>query len=1027
MELLTSEEMTFLSTSFSQLKPACDQVITNPSKQHVNQLLKVLSETPPEAIQKLTHYILLPIELHLRNESLKWEVKLYLLQCMKSVLQKSTLDDIRKVQNIYSLLFLLISKEEGLDKLLMTSEEFLIEVLECVAALMTSSGVAEFYQMSKHAQLSFGVYKCVLIINNVKASLVQSKAFNCLLALTQTHDECQSKPNKQELVDLIKKMLPGIVSCCSHAVSVGALQHHSVTMRAVRTWGKVICLVMKDEGTSGMDISIEAIKAAWEGKVVSKTSDDWTSMADAKLKSSTDIITAARNHPHWRARLEVSCACRDVLSVCRRSMPSSVNAMLESLIILSQDDMVEVSSPASRTLQQFFESDEDFQLENLLQENLFELLQKLSCIIDTNDETKQVSGLHLLKGYLLCLGKQRLTQLLLSNVYLEELFSSLTTIVELETSHVSLLDNAYKKDFDHAEYQTTTPWKLLRHFTDSKLMLSKVDDVCHVLAESCDVQILIQYLLDIFDTQVHNRKEICIVLSCVLKNAHSVDTEDKLSMVKSVMESVLQGKVWHAPLSLHVRSEYTGCVADSIAQARSNTVLACLLCEVLGAAAQCVAGPAFKQCLFQCLYVLMERAGSQHEYVSQAGLQAIHNIVQACQYTNTANLIADNIDYLSYHITIQLRQGRPLVLDAIKVILQQANDRVLPSIEDILDHALRQGPSMFVDENKKLSHLNMYLVFVTRIRQWYCSYLNPVLEQTDGLVDYARDLMEYERLKNISEDYDQEEEGENHDENIPQEEEEEEKPPEEEEASPAPKYISMVEAILTTCLHFLPSKTLSHQVLVLQIINEGIQILASYNEDVLLPLVHKVWSPLVSRLQDTSHPLVLNHSFNLLLTLANTSKDFIRSRTIKEVIPSLSKFLKDSAADSKLKDAGSAYRLTYQYRLQLTLLTHLHQLVLALGLREKDTHHLLSTVSVYLSSHQPSPLQKATVELFRQVMQSDLLRFIVWTQLMSLWPEHAVYEHRKKPRIFKTFYSPEGQPMYKKNVSLLYEHFHQIN
>lgn len=58
---------------------------------------------------------------------------------------------------------------------------------------------------------------------------------------------------------------------------------------------------------------------------------------------------------------------------------------------------------------------------------------------------KQVSSLHLLKGYLLCLGKERLPQLLKASVYCEQIFSTLLTIVELETSHVSLLDNAAMK------------------------------------------------------------------------------------------------------------------------------------------------------------------------------------------------------------------------------------------------------------------------------------------------------------------------------------------------------------------------------------------------------------------------------------------------------------------------------------------------------------------------------------------------------------------------------------------------------
>lgn len=382
--LYSPEERTLLTISFSQLKPACDQLITNPSKQNVNQLLKVLTETPPQAIQKLTHYILLPIELHLRNDSLKWELKLFLVQCMKSVLQKSVLEDLKKIQNLYTLLFLLISNDDGAEKLLLSSEEFLIEVLECVTVLMTSAGVAEFYQMSMHAQISFGIYKCVLIIKNVKASLVQGKAFNCLLALTQTHNECQSTPDKKQLVELVKKMLPGILSTCSQTVSVGALQHHSVVIGAVRTWSKIICLVMEDEDINSRDISIETLRSAWEGKLVLKPTDEWTSMADAKLKSTTDIITAARNHPHWRARLEISCACRDVLNTCRKNMTSSVNAMLETLIILSQDDMVQVSTPATQTLQVLFQSDNDCQLENLLQENLFELLQRLSCIIDTN-------------------------------------------------------------------------------------------------------------------------------------------------------------------------------------------------------------------------------------------------------------------------------------------------------------------------------------------------------------------------------------------------------------------------------------------------------------------------------------------------------------------------------------------------------------------------------------------------------------------------------------------------------------------
>lgn len=291
-------------------------------------------------------------------------------------------------------------------------------------------------------------------------------------------------------------------------------------------------------------------------------------------------------------------------------------------------------------------------------------------------------------------------------------------------------------------------------------------------------------------------------------------SEDKKSIRDSVLENILNNKVWHLPLSLHTCSQ-TGQLADNAAQARSNTVLVCLLCEAVASTALCVNSEAFRQCLFQCLYPLIERSGSQHEYISLAGLQAMGTIVQVCRYGSIAQLIADNIDYLSYHITIQLRQGTPLVLDAIKVILEQANEHVLPCIEDILEHALREGPAMFVDENKKISHLNMYLVFVTRIRQWHCKDIVEIdLKTAYSPEDYVKDLLEYEKLKNISENYEDFETMEDDEQIIDGNEEE----PKEEEAKPTPKYISMIEAILNTCLHFLPSRTLNHQVIKLKIL-----------------------------------------------------------------------------------------------------------------------------------------------------------------------------------------------------------------
>lgn len=54
--------------------------------------------------------------------------------------------------------------------------------------------------------------------------------------------------------------------------------------------------------------------------------------------------------------------------------------------------------------------------------------------------------------------------------------------------------------------------------------------------------------------------------------------------------------------------------------------------------------------------------------------------------------------------------------------------------------------------------------------------------------------------------------------------------------------------------------------------------------DNLLPVVHKIWGPLAERFEPNKDPLTVRYAFSLLCTLAHTSKDFIRQRSLKYVI-----------------------------------------------------------------------------------------------------------------------------------------------
>lgn len=95
-----------------------------------------------------------------------------------------------------------------------------------------------------------------------------------------------------------------------------------------------------------------------------------------------------------------------------------------------------------------------------------------------------------------------------------------------------------------------------------------------------------------------------------------------------------------------------------------------------------------------------------------------------------------------------------------------------------------------------------------------------------------------------------------------------------------PKHVKITVDLSNHCLHFLASKDRNKKIIVLEILNDSVLILSKW-ENELLPLVHKIWSPLVTRFDQMAEPLIIRTSFTLLCTLAQTSKQFIRSRTLK--------------------------------------------------------------------------------------------------------------------------------------------------
>lgn len=94
-----------------------------------------------------------------------------------------------------------------------------------------------------------------------------------------------------------------------------------------------------------------------------------------------------------------------------------------------------------------------------------------------------------------------------------------------------------------------------------------------------------------------------------------------------------------------------------------------------------------------------------------------------------------------------------------------------------------------------------------------------------------------------------------------------------------PKYIEITINILNRCLKYISSKKRNEQIIAIEAISIGLNIIRNYEND-LLPMVHQIWYPFSERLKETD-PIILRRCLMLLDVLGRLAKDFIYTKTSK--------------------------------------------------------------------------------------------------------------------------------------------------
>ncbi|XP_060879820.1 TELO2-interacting protein 1 homolog isoform X1 [Metopolophium dirhodum] len=1018
-----STEKAHFQKAFSILKPACDAFITEPNDVNTKLLKNALVMVPEYALTQLQPYVLIPLEIHLKTN--KSNCTLNVLDVLTTLLKKTSISLWPTFMRIYKMLVEKLSHEKKSDKAENLSEDIKLSIIVALNSLVEKADIVVLNQMFSEVDckhVGYLIYICTIVIKNEKMNILRVEALKCIGILSSIWDKNIDSNIRFQIIQRLIKFVPGVLSVSSIIVNATDIQHHSITVAALNLWSTITSLIICD------DHVIEDCNTYLGESICNVKNDDKKILNDWIQENSTNFNLVAthmiktREHQHWRVRLQLVSSCDVLLSKCTSSMKSSITNLIETLIVLSDDEQPEVEKLANESvdkLHKIFDGQNKKSLLELLEESFYILLSRIPRFIRTSNYIKQKTELSLLCGYIKLFGKTHLSRVLNSYAHLDRLTTVLIQILELEYKTITLLEESSIRDLNCIQTLTTemsinVPWKQLIHFNDTSA-LYKIECICKLIGLYGDCNFIGRYLMDLFESKIMYRKEITLLMNMILSENNG---ECHYSIVRDVIDLYLECNFWYLPTSIENDS------TTNIADAQKNVVQICLMTEGLAKLVSSLPVTQQHLCLIHCLYPILERVGSEHGPISLAGQGAITLLARSGGYSNPIDLVVKNSDYLSHHFTNKLwsLSKHPEVLNALKVVMNlNGSDDLLQSFHTMVTEVLVQSCDVHRTENMH-SFMKVFHIFVmcVRKREQKCTTITDNTEKSksssncviENILGYHK-MMTLDLENNLDDEYWENEINSN----APRENNENIDEDDEDNKKPLPPYIQMVLSIMKRVLHYLPSK---HNSLPLQILNEGLNVISNY-ENQLLPMVHKIWSPLCTKFNNNTDDIVFREAFNVLTTMASTAKDFIRSRSLKQVLPTIIERLASNAKESNNVLKGSVYFTSHKYKMQYTILSGLADFVLNLNFLEKDMYDVSNSVAHYLEKDQPIELQKISKEFYRKLhaKHSDF----VWIYLQSLYVDEYEFksDNARLPTIKICCSSMFNKSNISKNVSELLE------
>ncbi|XP_066261466.1 TELO2-interacting protein 1 homolog isoform X2 [Euwallacea similis] len=975
---------------YSEAAELCEKINKSPSDLKLLENFRIFVEGAPNSFasgaQKVLISCLFPYIAAISKDrnSIASQGKHVLVQTLDVLFPKITIENSNVFNNLYTFLLLELYDYRQ-HKVLPICEEYKTSLLKCMTSLMNSISyklIEEIYVNEYIPQFSQIIYVCTELAKHERARNIRLEAITCIIAVARV-EKIESDPVfLNQCANIFMFFLPGLSAAFSEIALEDHKAGHKIIILALRAYGKIVSLVMRDYNASDQKLNItESLnRFTLKGKLKGKKEIDqylkntirngeWYQHNDSNLNVNLKKLYKLTYHSDDKVRIELFMMASTIIRDCAGTIPQSVSTLLEYLIMLSQDSVNDIINSSIKAIQSFSQTLSSCYFQSVfehLEDGFYKSLTSLPRTFNSIDDEEKIANLNLIIGYIYLFGNNNLNQIVLSPGILQTLLENLLHIIALEACNISLLEEYNLKDLTSQHISGKRPWINFRYFKDDCIQ-AKLVSLAKNLSKPESFEVICDCLMGKFRYEEAKKKEVICLL-----NTFIFGLEANISLIKSILNLYMEDPLNDLNYVLD-SEEFT------LEQIQNNVLIVCLITEGIGNISQALKLD-FRPFLLKSLYLVLEKAGSGHPLIKAAGLQTLQKLTLNCEYNNLTHLINSNFDFFSYQVQRKLTKldDKEGVLNVLSIVLQHCSEDLLLPMKYIIEEILVLSCDKFKDQYAN-SYLTVFKMFVLSLCRWYKievkqenvksraekeeaeeeSFRVTGIDYNSGFTD---DIMEGKSGEELYwEDVEKKAQEEKDNDHIKEGDFTKPQPP---------MHVELASIILKRSLHFLPSKNQSRRLLVLEILENGIELLRDW-EDELLPVVHQIWSPLVRRFHVDSDHVTLRVCVRLLTALARLAKDFIRLRVVKHLLKKLIEILEYSAQASYLQDKGAAYRYSQQYKLQLELLSSMGYLLYYLGVDKVVLKEVIGGIKMYLSDKHPLQLQIGAIEFFKMMLIYD--------------------------------------------------------